>query len=146
MDAGWTVGGRWVDGGWTVGGRWVDGGWTVGGRWVDGGWTVGGRWVDAGWTVGGRWVDAGWTVTRKTVTEGGRDGHGRWMGWSRKVDGMVTEGGRKAVKIERFTVINSKTVVKYFKNIVVNILSIYLVLNRSIQNRIDLELMFCLLS
>ena len=31
---------------------------------------------------------------RKTVTEGGRDDHGRWTGWSRKVDGMVTEAGR----------------------------------------------------
>ena len=46
------------------------------------------------------------------VTKGGRDGHGRRMGWSRrgtgwsrKVDGMVTEGGREAVKNERFTVV-----------------------------------------
>ena len=38
-------------------------------------------------------MDAGWTVPRKTVTEGGRDFHGRTTGWSRKV-----------VKIERFTV------------------------------------------
>jgi hypothetical protein len=58
---------------------------------MDGGWTV-------GWTVGGRWVDAVWTVSKNfgtgwsrkvdgMVTEGGRDGHGRWTGWSRKVDG-----------------------------------------------------------
>ena len=54
---------------------------------MDSGWTLGERWVDSGWTLGGRWVDSGWTVPRKTVTEGERDGHGRWMGWSRKVDG-----------------------------------------------------------
>ena len=27
-----------------------------------------------------RGMDAGWTVPRKTVTEGGRDGNGRWTG------------------------------------------------------------------
>ena len=76
-----------MDGGWTVGGRWVDGGWTVGGRWVDSGWTLGGLWVDGTKKNGnGRWT--GWS--RKVdgmVTEGGWDGHGRWTGWSRKVDG-----------------------------------------------------------
>ena len=36
-----------------------------------------------GWMDGGmdRGMDAGWTVPRKTVTEVGRDGNGRWMGW-----------------------------------------------------------------
>ncbi len=29
------------------------------------------------------------------VTEDGRDGHGRWTGWSRKLDAMVTESGQK---------------------------------------------------
>ena len=41
-----------------------------------------GCWVDGVWTLGGRWVDG----TKK-------NGNGRWTGWSRKVDGMVTEGG-----------------------------------------------------
>ena len=57
--------------------------------------------MDGGWTLGGRWVDGiknfgtGWS--RKVdgmVTEVGRDSHGRWTGWSRKVDGMGSEGGR----------------------------------------------------
>ena len=61
----------------------MDAGWTLGGRCVDAGWTLGGRWVDGGWTMGGRWVDG----TKK-------NGNGRWTGWSRKVDGMVTEAGR----------------------------------------------------
>ncbi len=47
---------------------------------MDGGMDAG---MDAGWTVGGRWVDG----TK-------RNGNGRWTGWSRKVDGMVTEAGR----------------------------------------------------
>ena len=46
--------------------------------------------MDAGWTLGGLWVDSGWTVSK--ILE--RDGHGRWTGWSRKPDGMVTEAGR----------------------------------------------------
>ena len=46
--------------------------------------------MDAEWTMGGRWVDAGWTVP--IILE--RDGHGKRTGWSRKVDGMVTEAGR----------------------------------------------------
>ncbi len=44
-------------------------------------------------------MDAGWTVPRETVTEGGRDGHGRWTGWSRKV-----------VKNERSTVENHTSI------------------------------------
>ena len=50
------------------------------------------------------------------VTEGGRDGHGRWTGWSRKVDGMVTESGRLAVKIERSTVLKDTIIKRYNKN------------------------------
>jgi len=33
-----------------------------------------------------------------------KNGNGRWTGWSRNLDGMVTESGRQAVKNERFTV------------------------------------------
>ena len=55
-------------------------------------------------------TDAGWTVSRKTVTEGGRDGHGTWAGWSRKV------GGSSAVKNERFTVFNYFVGISNLKN------------------------------
>ena len=54
---------------------------------MDGGMDCG---MDRGMNGHGRWVDAGWTVP--IILE--RDGHGRRTGWSRKVDGMVTEGGR----------------------------------------------------
>ena len=50
--------------------------------------------MDGRWTVGGRWVDGIQKFCNGMVMEGGRDGHGRWTGWSRKVDGMVTEAGR----------------------------------------------------
>jgi len=49
--------------------------------------------MDGGWTLGGIWVDG----TQKPVTEGGRDGHGSWMGWSRKVDSMRS----KSIRLER---------------------------------------------
>ena len=60
---------------------------------IDAGWTV--KWT-VGWTLG-------WTVRLTLVwTLGGRypkilerDGHGRWTGWSRKLDAMVTESGQK---------------------------------------------------
>ena len=58
---------------------------------MDAGRTV--KWT-VGWTVVGRWVDGIQKFWNGMVTEGGRDGHGRWTGWSRKVDGMVTESGR----------------------------------------------------
>ena len=58
------------------------------------GWTVG--WT-VGWTLGGRWGDGikkfgtGWPRkvrhADEMVTEAGRDGHGSWTGWSRKLDG-----------------------------------------------------------
>ena len=61
---------------------------------MDGGWTLGGRYVDGGWTLGGLWVDGIKNFGTGLERERERDGHGRWTGWSRKVDGMVTEGGR----------------------------------------------------
>ena len=44
---------------------------------MDGRWTLG--WT-VGWTVGGRWVDSIQKFCNGMVTEGGRDGHGRWTG------------------------------------------------------------------
>jgi len=87
--------------------------------------------MDAGWTLGGLLVDGikilernghgrwtGWS--RKVygmITEGGRDGHGRWTGLSRKVDGMVTECGRNGHGRATVSGQNRKIYcIDYFKN------------------------------
>ena len=63
----------------------MDAGWTLGGLWVDSWWTLGGPWVD-GTQKKGHGRCTGWS--RKVdglVTACGRDGHGSWTGWSWKV-------------------------------------------------------------